>query len=147
MKTFLSVFIFSLLFLLVFPTRAEPILTKSPPGSETELLDRFTAATKAKDEADIRSLICWDGPVVKDQINRDISDLLSTQRIRKIYMHPLHPREHFTNILDGTLYYPNIPIIGWLDVKRGLGVSAVRFRYGKKADAFYISCDAAQKLP
>ena len=144
MKISFSVFIFSIL---LIAASGESISTKFPAVSEAELLDRFTIAAKAKDEAAIRSLICWDGPVVKAPVNRNISDLLSREEITTIRMHPLHPLDHLTNLLDGSLYYPNIPVIGWIDVHWRLGESAVRFLYGKKKNAFYISCTAEQKLP
>jgi len=144
MKTFLYVLAVSVL---VSVAEAEET-AKSPPVSKSELLERFTVAVKAKDEEAIRSLICWDGPVIKAKMDAKISDLLSRKVGTKVEMNPpsLAPGASFTNVVNGVRFYPNIPVIGQIDVWFAKNENILRFYYGQKDKAFYLSCTVREYL-
>jgi hypothetical protein len=126
---------------LLITATAEPLkFTKDVPVSEAQLLEKFTIAAKSKNEDAIRLLICWDGPVViEGKVDAQVSELLSRKGLSKINMHPLSPGTSLTNLFNGYRFYPNIPVIGQIDVWFAKNQNILRFYYGQKADGFYVS--------
>jgi len=134
--------------LLVSAAAGQSNLTNSAPTSAAELLDRFTIATKAKDEAGVRSLVCWDGvhDISAEIINNNISELLSRQ-ISTVELQPLQDLRAVTNNIDrgGFRWAPNIPFVGEIHVRREPGRNSLHFYYGKKNGSFFIGTIVAEK--
>ena len=124
------------------PPTQNPVIAKAPPASAEELRSAFEAAIKAKDSYAFYGLYCYQD-VSEERKIRHFQEVIPTWFERdnpKITLKDLWPGEKLTNVVNGTLYRPNITVIGNLSYSPGekWGMGTL-LSYGKLGDAYYIA--------
>jgi peroxiredoxin len=134
------------LFLRVF--NPHDVLGKVPPASESQLLQEFEIALKAKDKDAILSLYNWEGVFIGSQsgMNKIISDALE-QPIKGVKLAPLPKGFCSTYEYRGFRFAANVAVIGVIEVEFvSDNYSLPILAYGRKGNAFYLAGTVREKI-
>lgn len=131
MKKFLGVLFFG--FVVVFNSFGAPT-------SAEQLRSEFEAALKAKDTNAVLALVNWKG--VSPQMKPDIIDQMTEMVMPKavsVNLLPLPADYQPTNEMDGVRYYPNVHVLGQINVETTEKGNASQIPYGESDGGFYIA--------
>ena len=112
---------------------------KDAPTSAEQLRSEFAAAIKAKDTNAIISLFNLQG--VSDdmkQIPEMMAASLAQDEVASVKLSPLPADTELTNELNGVRYFPNVTVVGMIDVESKSPGNATHIPYGESAGKFYL---------
>jgi thiol-disulfide isomerase/thioredoxin len=118
----------------------QSVLGKDAPASESQLLQEFEAALKAKDKDAILLLFNWQGvPTEMKSFHSQMITELLKKDVKSVKLSPF-PTNFPTTIEEGGVRYSlNVSPVGILEVKFDHEDNSMPLPYGKKNGAFYIA--------
>lgn len=113
---------------------------KDAPASAGQLRSEVEAALKAKDSKTVLSLYCWKGvsAEMKSDMSEETADMVK-QGVVSVKLLPLPADYQPTNELNGVRYFPNVHVLGLIDVESTEKGNASQIPYGESGGAFYIA--------
>jgi hypothetical protein len=121
---------------------------KGAPSSAEELRSRVEAALKASNTNAFMALFNWEG--VSEQRKSMMSTMVAAMPKHEwtaVKLAPLPADFQATNEVNGIRYRPSVVVGGWIVVEFTPKGNAAQLPYGKSGDAYYLSCNVAEKLP
>jgi hypothetical protein len=112
----------------------------SAPTSAEQLRSEFEAALKAKDTNAVLALVNWKS--VSDKMKPEIIDEMTGMVMPKavsVNLLPLPADYQPTNEMDGVRYYPNVHVLGQINVETTEKGNASQIPYGESGGIFYIA--------
>ena len=115
---------------------------KDGPTSAEQLRSELESAIKAKDRNALKSLFNEQGlseemRSIDDGIFDDMVKL--DNKIKSVKLSPLPADFRMTNEINGVRYFPNVSVVGMVDVQFTEDGNSMKMAYGKKDGAFYIA--------
>jgi hypothetical protein len=113
---------------------------KDAPTSAEQLRSEFEAALKAKDTNAVLFLINWKGvsTEMKSESVKEMADMVEPD-VASVKLLPLPTDYQPTNELNGVRYFPNVHVLGLIDVQSKKEGDASQIPYGESGGAFYIA--------
>ena len=111
-----------------------------PPTSAEQLRSEFEAALKAKDTNAVLALVNWKG--VSDKMKPDIIDQMTGMVMPKtvsVNLLPLSADYQPTNEMNGIRYFPNVHVLGQINVETTEKGNTSQIPYGESNGGFYIA--------
>lgn len=117
-----------------------PTAFASPPASAEQLRSEFEAALKAKDTNAVLALINWKGvsAEMKSETVGEMADMTGSA-VASVKLLPLPADYQPTNEMDGVRYYPNVHVLGQINVETAEKGNASQIPYGESSGVFYIA--------
>jgi thiol-disulfide isomerase/thioredoxin len=117
----------------------QSVFGKEAPTSESQLLQEFNIALKAKDKEAILALFNWAGVTARDKSNPNqmIEDILRRE-VKNVKLSPVSTNYSSTMQQGNIRYSLNVQAVGSIDTAFTDGF-AVAIPYGKIGDAYYIA--------
>jgi hypothetical protein len=121
----------------------------SAPTSAEQLRSELETAVRAKDTNTILALFNWTGvqtgtsPDMKKMMT-SIAAMLVYDDIASVKLSPVPAGFQPTNEMNGVRYFPNVPIVGIIDVESVKKGNATHLPYGETSGKFYISGTAQE---
>jgi hypothetical protein len=112
----------------------------SSPTSAEQLRSEFEAALKAKDTNAVLALVNWKG--VSDTMKSDTSGQMGdtiSQGVAGVKLLPLPADQQLTNEMDGVRYFPNVHVLGLINVESAEKGNGSQIPYGESNGGFYIA--------
>ena len=134
---------FSLAALVVFLLPAA--FAKDAPTSAEQLRSELEAAVKSKNTNAIAALFNWTGVAgdMKEMLI-EMPAYLIKDDIAVVKLLPVPAGFEATNEVDGVRYFPNIPVIGIIDIESTRKGNSWKLPYGESAGNFYLSGTAQE---
>jgi hypothetical protein len=113
---------------------------KDAPTSAEQLRSEFEAALKAKDTNAVLFLINWKGvsTEMKSESVKEMADMVEPD-VASVKLLPLPTDYQPTNELNGVRYFPNVHVLGLIDVQSKKEGDASQIPYGEGGGAYYIA--------
>lgn len=112
----------------------------SAPTSAEQLRSEFEMALKTKDTNAIASLFDWqDVPDDLKVMTTGAAAEMVKHEISGVKLLPLPASYHPTNEMNGVRYFPNVNVIGMIDVEFAQKGQWMQLPYGESAGAFYMA--------
>ena len=124
---------------LFLSTASITTFAKDAPTSAEQLRSELAAAIKAKDTNAIISLFNLQG-VLDDMklIPEMMAASLAQDEVASVKLSPLPADTELTNELNGVRYFPNVTVVGIIDVESKSPGNATQIPYGESAGKFYL---------
>ena len=125
---------------LFLSTASAMTFAKGTPVSAEQLRGQLESAIKAKDTNAIISLFNLQG-VAEDMksIPEMMASSLAQDEVASVKLSPLPADTELTNELNGVRYFPNVTVIGVIDIESKRPGNATQLPYGESAGNFYLS--------
>ena len=123
-----------------FPTSV-PANAKGFPTSAEQFRRDIEAVIKAKDIKALSNLFCWKD-VPEEQMTDNLENGLPTWfnlDNPKVTLIALYPGDKLTNVVNGLIHRPNIPVLGYLKITTDRWGNGNLFPYGKFGDGYYVA--------
>jgi hypothetical protein len=119
---------------------------KDAPTSAEQLRSDFETALKTKDTNAVLSLINWKGvsAEMKSDMSEETADMVK-QSVASVKLLPLPADYQPTNELNGVRYFPNVHVLGLIDVESTEKGNAVQMPYGTKDGIFCLASTIEEK--
>lgn len=113
--------------------------SKDAPTSAEQLRSELEAAIKSKDTNAIISLFNLQG-VSGDMksIPEMVASDLAQDNVASVKLSPLPADTELTNELNGVRFFPNVTVVGVIDVESKNPGNATQLTYGESAGKFYL---------
>ena len=113
---------------------------KEPPTSPKQLRRDLETAIKAKDTNAVLALVNWKGVArdMKAETTEEMGELAGSA-MTGVKLLPLPPDYHPTNELNGVRYFPNVNVVGLIDVESPQEGNDTQIPYGESGGVFYLA--------
>jgi hypothetical protein len=111
-----------------------------PPTSAKQLRRELEAAIKSHDTNAVLALVNWKGvvPDMKTEAAEEMGELAGSATTG-VKLLPLPADYHPTNELNGVRYFPNVNVVGLIDVESPQEGNSTQLPYGESGGAFYLA--------
>jgi len=119
----------------------------TPPTSAEQLRSEFAAALAAKDTNAVLALVDWKGvsAEMKSEVLGEMAELVGSS-LAHAKLLPLSADYQPTNEMDGVRYFPNVHVLGMINVESKEKGNDSQIPYGESGGGFYLAGTVQETL-